>query len=59
VLSGDATWILKGVVKEVTMLVLKWVPRAALRQRTNSPLVSLMVGLVLDTPALPPQRGLG
>jgi hypothetical protein len=41
------------------MLVLKWVPRAALRQRTNSPLVSLMVGLVLDTPALPPQRGPG
>jgi hypothetical protein len=59
VLGGDATWCLKCVPEEVTMLALVLAPRAMLELRAHSPLVSLAMGLWLDALALPPQWGLG
>jgi hypothetical protein len=58
VLGGDVAQCLECVPAKVVMLTLEWALCAALRLRTCAPLVSLVVGLWLDVPALPLQRGL-
>jgi hypothetical protein len=59
VLGGDATQLLGGVPKNVTVFAQAWVPPMVIRSRARVPLASLSVCLGLRTPALSPHWGLG
>jgi hypothetical protein len=55
-LGGDATRLLECVPEKVAMLTLEQVLCAVLGQCANAPLASLVVGLGLHAPTMPPQR---
>jgi hypothetical protein len=56
-LGGDVAQRLKCVPEKVAMLTQERAPCVELGLRTCAPLASLAVGLSLDVPALPPERG--
>jgi hypothetical protein len=58
VLGGDAAQCFRCVPTKVAMLTLERAPCVVLGLRSHAPLVSLATGLWLDTPTMPPQRGL-
>jgi hypothetical protein len=59
VLGADVARCLECVPEEVAMLTLVQAPCAVLRLCAGAPLASLAASLWHNTPALPPQRGLG
>jgi hypothetical protein len=59
VFGGLAVRCLECIPIKVSMLTLERASCTVLRLRVHARLVSLVVGLSFDAPALPPQRGSG